>query len=58
MILNSKSVAQSYLEKYEKVSLPKARSENSQVGTQQYLKDDEWVLAKDRDTGRADLSYG
>jgi len=59
MIINSAKIAQSYLEKYEKVSLPKARSENAQVGTQQYLKDDAWTLAKYGDTGsRADLSYG
>jgi hypothetical protein len=56
MILNSKTIAQSYLEKYEKVSLVKARSENAQIGTQQYLKDDAWLGAKD--TGRADRSYG
>jgi hypothetical protein len=56
MILNNSNIAQKYLEKYEKVSLSKARSENAQIGTQQYLKDDEWVLAKDS-SGRPDLSY-
>jgi hypothetical protein len=56
MILNNSNIAQKYLEKYEKVSLSKARSENAQIGTQQYLKDDEWVLAKDSGT-RPDLSY-
>jgi|TARA_Y100000034_G_scaffold53788_1_gene65983 hypothetical protein len=58
MILNSKKVAQTYLEKYEKVSLPKARSENAQIGTQQVMKDDAWTVAKYGDAGtRSDLSY-
>ncbi len=48
MILNSKSVAESLLEKYHKVSLPKAMAENAQVGVHQYLKDDAWVNAKDQ----------
>ena len=43
MILNSASLAQTFLEKYEKVSLSKARSENAQVGTQQVAKDDAWI---------------
>lgn len=59
MILNSKTIAQTFLEKYEGVSLIKATAENAQIGTQQYLKDDAWTLAKDSDSGgRADLSYG
>lgn len=46
MVLNSLATAQTFQEKYEKVSLPKARAENSQLGTQQTLKDDAWELAK------------
>jgi len=46
MVLNSLSTGQAFQEKYEKVSLPKARAENSQLGTQQTLKDDAWELAK------------
>lgn len=46
MIVNSSSKAEMMLEKYEKVSLPKARSENAQVGTQQTMRDDAWELAK------------
>lgn len=58
MILNSAKVAATYVEKYEKVSLPKARSENAQIGAQQTLKDDAWTLAKYGDSGtRSDLSY-
>ncbi len=56
MVTNSKQISETYLKKYEQVSLPKARSENAQVGTQQYLKDDYWTGAKDS-TGRADMSY-
>lgn len=59
MILNSKTIAASYVEKYEGISLIKAMAENAQIGVQQYLKDDAWTLAKDSDGGgRADLSYG
>lgn len=46
LLLNSKTVAETFLEKYEKVSLAKARSENAQTGTQQYLKDNAWENAK------------
>ena len=46
MILNSKTVAETFLEKYEKVSLPKALAENAQIGTPHYQKDDAWDLAK------------
>jgi hypothetical protein len=47
MILNSSEKANSMLEKYERVSLPKARSENAQVGRKIKLKDDAWENAKD-----------
>jgi hypothetical protein len=56
MILNSKDKAQAMQEKYESVSLPKDRSENAQIGTQQYVKDDYWESCKTSD-GRANLSY-
>jgi len=46
MILNSSTKAESFLQKYEAVSLPKARSENAQTGVQQYVKDDAWERAK------------
>jgi hypothetical protein len=49
MILNSAKIAEAYLEKYEKLSLPKARAENAQVGTQQYVLDDAWENAKYND---------
>jgi len=42
MVVNSASLGETYLKKYEGVSLPKARSENAQVGTQQFVKDDAW----------------
>jgi hypothetical protein len=59
MVLNSKTVAESFLEKYEKVSLTKALAENAQIGSPMFMKDDLWERTKD--TGfndRADLSYG
>jgi len=46
MILNSKTVAETFLEKYEKVSLSKALAENAQIGTPHYQDDDAWELAK------------
>ena len=46
MILNSEKKAEAFVAKYEKISLPKAMSENSQTGTQQKPKDDAWVNAK------------
>lgn len=46
IILNSTSKGEAMLAKYQKVSLPKAMSENSQIGTQQYAKDDAWESAK------------
>jgi hypothetical protein len=49
-ISNSASNREALFEKYEKVSLPKARSENAQVGTQQHIIDDAWELAKYSDS--------
>jgi len=46
MILNSASKAESFLQKYEQVSLPKARSENAQIGKQQYPLESAWIDAK------------
>jgi hypothetical protein len=46
MIINSATIAQSCLEKYSKISLPKARSQNAQTGTQQTMQDDAWTEAK------------
>lgn len=48
-IVNSSTLAASFLEKYEKVSLSKAMAANSQTGEQQTLKDDAWELAKYND---------
>lgn len=45
-VLNSASLAEKFLEKYTKFSLPNAISSNSQVGVQQTLRDDAWELAK------------
>lgn len=59
MILNSKTVAQGFMEKYEQISLAKALAENAQVGTPMYMQDDAWVRAKGGQyTDRSDLSYG
>lgn len=58
MILNSKSVAESFYTKYEQVSLPKAMAENAQIGTPVYQRDSEWLEAKwGGTTDRADYSY-
>lgn len=45
-IVNSSSLAEKYLQKYEKISLPKAMAINSQSGYQQTIRDDAWELAK------------
>lgn len=59
MVLNSKTVAENFLEKYEKVSLSKALAENAQVGTPIGMKDDYWERNKlSGYTQRADRSYG
>lgn len=46
MILNSSTKAEEMYKKYQSVSLPNARAENAQVGTQQVMKDDAWERAK------------
>jgi hypothetical protein len=45
-VLNSNTEAKLLLEKYDGQSLPKARSENSQVGTPPDIKDDLWSYAR------------
>jgi len=45
-IVNSASLAEKFVTKYEKISLPKAISANSQTGIQQTMTDDAWELAK------------
>lgn len=46
MIVNSSTLGDKYKQIYETVSLPKARSDNSQTGVQQTMKDDAWELSK------------
>ena len=59
MVLNSKTVAQTFLEKYETVSLAKALAENAQIGTPIGMKDNAWDQAKlSGYTERADRSFG
>lgn len=48
-IVNSATLATTFIEKYEKISLPKALAANSQTGIQQVLQDDAWELAKYND---------
>jgi hypothetical protein len=45
-VLNSPQKAEAMLQKYTTMSLPKAKSRNSQVGVQQKVRDDAWELAK------------
>ena len=56
MILNDAKKSQMFLEKYEKISLPKAKSSNSQVGSYSSIIDDEWTSAKFAN-GNAGRSY-
>lgn len=49
-IVNSATSAEKFIDKYEKISLPKAVSANSQTGIQQGMQDDAWELAKFQDT--------
>ena len=46
MVVNSQTLGEKFLEKYEKLSLPKATAANSQTGKQQTLGDDAWEIAK------------
>ena len=56
-ILNDKVKAQAFLEKYEKVSLPKAMAEDSQTGTHQDVLDDDWLKSKYGNGGNPARSY-
>lgn len=49
-IVNDKSLTAIMMDKYEKISLPKAKSMNSQTGKHQVLVDDAWEVAKYFDT--------
>lgn len=49
-IVNSATLAEKFVNKYEKISLPKAVSANSQTGIQQGMQDDAWEFAKFQDT--------
>lgn len=57
MVLNSATKAQAFLEKYEKISLPKAMAEDSQTGTHQEVVDDEWLKSKYGGGGNPARSY-
>lgn len=48
-IVNSGTLAEKFIDKYEKISLPKAITANSQTGTQQVPVDDAWTCAKYND---------
>lgn len=45
-IVNSATLGKQYRELYEKISLPRAMSQNAQVGIQQTMQDDAWENAK------------
>lgn len=57
MILNSAPKAEAFLQKYQKVSLPAAMSEESQTGTHQEVIDDYWLKAKFGQDGNPARSY-
>jgi hypothetical protein len=59
MILNSKTVAQTFNEKYEQISLSKAMAENAQIGSPIGMRDNLFERIKENGyTDRADRSYG
>ena len=58
MILNSATKAQAFLEKYEKITLPKAMAEDSQTGVHQEVIDDAWLKSKYGNEGNPARSYG
>lgn len=57
-IINSAQIAAGFIKKYETVSLPKARSANSQTGIQQSPRDGAWTNSKWFDAGGYDPSEG
>lgn len=50
MVVNSSTLGERFLTKYETISLPNAMAANAQTGVQQRLQDDAWELAKYQDT--------
>lgn len=58
LIINSATLAESFIKKYETVSLPKAMSANSQTGVQQRPRDGAWTDAKYYNDGGYDPSIG
>lgn len=58
LIINSSAIAESFIKKYETVSLPKAVSANSQTGVQQVPKDNYWVNSKFYNGGNYNPSVG
>jgi hypothetical protein len=57
MIINSATKAEAFYKKYKTISLNDAMSANSQTGTQQEPKDDEWLRAKTGSIGNPARSY-
>ena len=57
IILNSATKAQAFLEKYEKITLPKAMAEDSQTGAHQEVLDNEWLKSKYGQGGNPARSY-
>lgn len=57
MIINSVTKAEAFLSKYQKISLPNAKSSNSQIGKQQDPIDDAWEIAKLMNGGNPARSY-
>lgn len=57
MIINSVPKAETFLKKYESVSLSQAMAENSQTGMQQEIVDDAWLNAKYGQGGNPGRSY-
>ena len=57
IILNDKTKSQAFIEKYEKISLPKAMAEESQTGTHQEVQDDAWLKSKYGQDGNPARSY-
>lgn len=57
MILNDAKKGQLFLEKYEKITLPKAMAEDSQTGTHQEVIDNEWLKSKYGGVGNPARSY-
>lgn len=56
-ILNDKIKSQAFLEKYEKVSLPKAMADDSQTGIHQEVIDNAWLKSKYGNGGNPARSY-